>query len=326
MMIERFLQKVLLFIIPIVILVACVEGYLQYYPSTFQLKARYIKSNKANIKVLILGSSHSEAAINPEYFSTDYVSNLAYGGQDLQLDAELLKRYVGELPHLKYVCLELSYHTLEFSNSPEYERNTLYLRFHDINNFGRKNNLHDYSILFTNPKLYLTFLNPLSPKVPMNKYGFATELSPFDEGHHRFERLKYDSDAISRDRNNMFILRHKYEDLKTYEKNKVIFENMICECIHRHIKPIIIIPPVYQTYYEEMLPAKKARRDKLVEDCIRKYPSVTLFNCENNRDFLITDFINEDHLSPQAAKKFTLKIDSVIHAMEYPRLPHHKDG
>jgi len=308
---RRFLKNVLFFVIPFLLLFIGVEVYLEQYPSTFQLKVKYINSNKNIIEILILGSSHNQNAINPEYLSNFKSANLAFGSQDLQLDNKLLEKYISQLPHLKYVILELSYYTLEYKNDNNYERNNLYLRFYHINNFGRKTNILDYSIFLSNPKL-----NLFIKKTAVNKYGFATELSKFEKEFNRFKNLNYDENLIKKDTDNIIITRHKYENIIAYNENIKIFENMIKLCIRNNVKPIILIPPVYISYYEEMLPKKKQRRDDFAKYIIEKYSSVILFNFEYSNNFLVTEFKNEDHLNPAGAEKFTKIIDNLLNNYE----------
>ncbi len=309
-----FIKKFLIFLIPLIICLIYIETYLQFYPSSFNLKAKYLKSNKKEITTLILGSSHNQEAVNPAYFTKEVVSNMAFGGQDPQLDSRILNKYMDKLPKLKYVFLELAYHTLESEDSYENQRNNLYLRFHGINNFGRRVYPIDYSIFLPFPKLYAEFLNPFLEKTPVNKFGFVTKLSKFEKSIQRFNNLNFNPVLINADRENLFITRHRYEDLVAYEKNKLIFEDIVALCVKHHVTPIILITPVYATYYETMIPAKKKRRDDFMNDLVNKYPTTLVLNYENSQLFEITDFTNDDHLIPEGAKKFTVKIDSILNS------------
>jgi hypothetical protein len=308
---KRFLKNIALFMLPLIIGIVGIEWWLGNYPATFQLKAAYVTKHAANIEILVLGSSHNQTAINPEYF-TKNTANLSFGGQDINLDSKLLDRYISRLPKLKYVFFELGYHGLEIMHDGTYEKNALYLRMYGINNFGRRNNAVDYSIFLSNPGLYSIFLNPFAEKLVVNKYGFTTKLSPFEEGVHRFEDMKYDVEKINKDHNNLFIQRHRNENPGAYRKNKVLFENMIKKCVSHHITPVIVIPPVYTTYYNEMLPAKKQRRDNLIAYIRQHYPSVLVFDHEKADKFDVTDFSNEDHLNPKGAAKFTRLLDKEL--------------
>lgn len=315
---KPFIKKFLIFLIPLIICLIYIETYLQFYPSAFNIKAKYLKSNEKEITTLVLGSSHNQEALNPQFFTHEIAANMAFGGQDPQLDSRILNKYIDQLPKLKYVILELAYHTLESKDSYGNERNNLYLRFHGINNFGRRVYPDDYSIFLPYPKLYVEFLNPFLEKTPVNKFGFVTKLSKFEKSIQRFNNLNFNAELINADRENLFITRHRYEDLAAYEINKLIFEDMVSVCVKHRVTPVILITPVYATYYETMIPAKKQRRDDFMNYLVNKYPSALVLNYENSGEFAITDFTNDDHLIPEGAKKFTIKVDSILSSKNEP--------
>lgn len=309
---RRFVRNLTLFLIPLALLVAGVEAYLGSFPSGFQLKAQYLKNHKKDIEILALGSSHNQDAIDPAVFKKRNAANISYGGQDLRLDYKLLEKYIGQLPNLKYVLVEFGYHSLDIMHEGDYEKNSLYLRFYGINNFDRRNSLTDYSIFLSNPSLYLPFLNPFLKPTPVNEYGFETEMSAFDANLHRFKDMGYNTLKISRDRDNIFIQRHRKQNPAYQQQNKTILEKMIGLCLTHNVRPILVIPPVYATYWQEMIPEKKQRRDAFIAYLQSKYPQIALLDYENSSRFNVTDFYNEDHLNPQGAHKFSVLVDSLV--------------
>ena len=313
---KKFIHRLIFFSLPLIIVAGMFFSYAEYtlyfYPSTFQLKAINFKKNKNNIDVLILGSSHNQNAINPEIINDFNCSNLAFGGQDIRIDSALLSKVITQLPKLQYVIFELSYHTLEHRNTIKYHRNSLYLRFYNLNLFDRSVNIKDYSIYLSNPNLYNRFLNPFAEKTPVNKYGFATELSVNDSELHRFKSLNYNENIILNDTSNMLINRHKYENIEAYNKNTITFSYMINKCIKNGITPIIISPPVFKNYFNSYLNAKEKRRKDYINQILEKYPSVIYLDYEQDSRFVITDFKNEDHLNPNGAEKFSSILNVVL--------------
>lgn len=310
--ITLFLKKSLWFIVPPLLLLVWIEWFLAAYPSTFNIKAKFISENKQLVGALVLGSSHNQMAVNPELIQATLTANLAMAGQDIQLDSCLLSRYLPEMPGLKYCFLEVSYHSLEHANDAEYDRNNLYLRFHGINNFGRPATFADYSIFLPEPKRYIRFLNPFHTPTPLNRYGFATELSRFEQDQNRFESLGYDEAKIRSTTDNILIRRHRYEDPEAYRKNCRITENMIRMCLERNVTPVILIPPVFETYYSSMIPAKKERRDQFLQLLSSKYRRLKILNHESDSTYRVRDFKNDDHLDPRGAAKYTRKINDFL--------------
>ncbi|MFT3794062.1 hypothetical protein [Flavobacterium sp.] len=308
---RKFLINVVLFVVPLLVLVVGIEVYLGNYPSGFQCKAQYLNQHLDKIEILAVGSSHSQDGINPEFFSKHNAANVSFSGQDLRLDQKLLELQVPRLPNLKYVLLELGYHSLDIMHRGDYDKNTLYLRFYGINNFDRRAKLGDYSIFLSSPQFYLGFLNPNHKRLEINEYGFETGLSD-DPNHNRFKDMEYNEATIDKDRENILIQRHRERYPEAEKENLVIFEQMVDYCVAHKLQPIINIPPVYQTYYEEMVPDKKKTRDDLIQKLRKKYPQLIVFDYEHIPDFKVTDFYNEDHLNPIGAKKFSLMLDEAI--------------
>ncbi|WP_196895669.1 hypothetical protein [Aureivirga marina] len=312
---KYFLKRIFSFFIPLVVVLSVflfyAENELSNFPSTFQIKAKYFKQNMDNIEVLILGSSHNQDALNPELFSDLNVANLAMGGQTLRIDEALLETYIDKLPNLKYVFFELSYHNLEHKFDAKYFKNNLYFKYYDINLFEREVNFKDYSIFLSNPIFYLRYLNPNKEKVDLNKYGYLTKMTN-DEVDKIFLNHNYDEAKIMSDTNSMILTRHRYKDLNAYKKNKKSFEQMIKLCSDRKIQPIILMPPVFKSYYKSYLKDKNERRLEFVSYLEKKYPSIVVMDFEQNPNFKVTDFKNDDHLNLKGAEKFSKIINKEL--------------
>lgn len=274
--------------------------------SAFGKKHAFITKNKGNIEVLVLGTSHGQEGINPQYFDAT-CANMAFSGQDLKLDSLLLERYIKDLPRLKYVILEMSYHSLEQRHSKKYHRNTLYLRYHGIDNFGDylSTDIRKFSIFFSAPQIYAKYLLPFN-SIQYNEYGFQTEIIQSD----KFYKLNFDTLKIHASRNNKFVNRHNYIDLQKHQKSTITVQGMIDLCIENNVAPVILLPPVYKTYYDQMVPEKKKRRDTFLDNLITEYANIILIDYENSQLFTVRDFKNEDHLNISGAKKLTEKINT----------------
>lgn len=311
-----FIKKLLLFSFPIVLVsllfISYAELTLYYYPSIFQKKNQYFINNIRNIEVLVLGSSHHQCAVNPEYMDSFKTSNLAFSGQNLKIDETILRKFIDQMQDLKIVVFELSYHTLEHAYNPNYHRNSLYLRFYDMNLFERTLMPPDYSIYLSRPKLYNNFLKPWVKKTKVNKYGFSLDQSEQGNKMSRFERLGYNIDSIMIDSNNVLIRRHHIEHLEAYKSNKRIFAGMLELCNENGITPVVVLPPVYKSYYQSYLIQKKQRRQEYINFIEYTFPGVEILNFEQNINFEVTDFLDEDHLNSKGAKKLSIMLNKEI--------------
>ncbi|PHR74624.1 MAG: hypothetical protein COA67_00685 [Lutibacter sp.] len=317
---KKFIFRLMKFFLPFIIL-GCGIIFLEFYifsrPSMFKLKANYFKENKGNIDVLILGSSHNMDAINPEYVTDFNLSNLAVGGSDIIIDSGVFEYAIKQSSKLKFAVFPLSYHTIENGHNPKNVLHCRYLRHHNLNLFGREESIIDYSLLLSNPeifKMYLSINSEGKKKVSLNKYGYATKI-PFYEID-RFKNLNYDENFILNDTSNIFITRHKYEDIESYYRNTKTMDYMINTCIQNNIIPIMISTPVYKSYYESYLPSKENRRRKYINHFIKKYPSSIFLDYEQDSRFKVTDFKNEDHLNPKGAEKFSKTLNDTLLAIK----------
>jgi hypothetical protein len=162
------------------------------------------------------------------------------------------------------------------------------------------------------PPLFTKMLLLNKNSSTINKYGFETDLKNLDQRVLRFKNMNYDTSVINNDTSNGFIKRHSKEYAKTYNKNKIIFLKLIALCVQNGVTPVVLAPPVYMNYYKAMNPQKKKKRDDLLSFIKTKNPQTLVYNFEHTESFTVKDFMNEDHLSPQGAKKFTLLIDSIL--------------
>lgn len=309
---KAFIKKLLLFLLVPLLIVVGFEIYVYTVPSAMKQSATYFLDNRGSIELLVLGSSHPQNAINPEYFKSLKVSNLASGGQDLEVDSMLLFGFINDMPKLKYVVLELSYFSLEYAHPENHPKKTLYYKYFGLDLFNKWLDYRRFTIFWSSPALYFKTLDFSKSFGKFNKYGYQTEMSDFEKVHDRFGNANYDTTIIDKDLNNSFITGHMVEHLDVYERNRVIFESMVKLCAEKGITPIVLLPPMYKTYVQEMKPAKKQRRDDFLEAMEQKYSTLKVWDYEVSHGYQATDFTNPDHLNPVGSKQFTERLDSLI--------------
>ena len=139
-----------------------------------QVKSDYVRNNKDQIELLILGSSQINKGVNP--LGLDYITApLANDGATLNIDYLLFQKYFSTLPNLKLVIFELSYHSLEDRKGHDWNKNHLFYNFYGVNNYGKAPPLSEHFLLSSNPKLYLMrYFTPLSKQEDSkyNEVGF----------------------------------------------------------------------------------------------------------------------------------------------------------
>lgn len=303
---KKFLIKVFLFCLPFMIFYASAEYYCLKI-TNFSIKKMYLEANLKSIEVLILGSSHSQNAINPEYMNKS-TCNLAFGGQPLSIDYYLLEKYIPQMPHLKTVCVEVSPHRffddLEIAKWNSHIYANLYGIKYNVETFSLKN----YSLVFSDPKFFtstfIDYIDPNSFKYQLNKYGFVT-----NDSNDRFKELNNDSVKI----NSYYIMKHKYNNQTNFENNKIFFAKIITLCKNKGVELVLLSPPLYQTYLKHIPVNPEKKVNLLLTENILKY-GIRFLDHSKDTAFHLTDFKNDNHLNSNGAKKLTLKINSELNA------------
>lgn len=298
---KKFIYKNILFLLPIVVIALSVELY-NRVNNTFYAKKNYIEKNQKSIEVLVLGSSQTWRAINPEYMTVQ-CAPLAHGGSAFNIDYLLFQEFVEKLPNLKVVILETSYHTFDDNRNSKWSKNHLFWIYYGINNYGKHIPKSDYFLFTANPKAYLKKMwsSSIFPEFgQFNKYGFITSSNETLETGH------YDSLFLKN--------RHVYENIGNYKKNKDLIKSIINICEERNLDVILFSPPKYFTYNENYNVKKLARRDSILS-IYKDRNGVSIWNYERKWEKDTKVFYNEDHLNVDGAKKITLEIDKKLNVI-----------
>lgn len=294
---------------PFLLLIVAIELYVIYYPNTFNRKADYLHTNAANAQMLVLGSSHNQNALNPEFLKLKTI-NLANASQDIQIDSALFFKYAAEMKSLKAVILELDYFTLEEKNDKENFRLPWYKRFFGIELYPisiyNRVSVYASSPSFFN-KVLVDAINPKKVKYQINQYGFITNDFPGV-----MEDLKYDSLQLAATAAERLKGKHAAVSLYNLDFNKSKLNAVINYCLAHDIKVILLSAPMYSTYIRNEVAEKNTRRAQYIDSLRTAAPAIQYFNYENNPRFVVRDFKNDDHLNSDGAKKYTIIIDSLV--------------
>ncbi|MCA0932390.1 hypothetical protein LCM02_07995 [Lutimonas saemankumensis] len=305
---KKFLFRAISFFFPVALLFVIVE--LTVRNNTFKAKADYIKKNKENIEVMILGSSHNWRAVNPKYLSFK-TAPLAHGGSAINIDLILMEKYLELIPNLKFVILELGYHNLEDYRDRNWNKNHLFHIYYGINNYDKQPPLIDNFLLAVNPRQYIKrFILPIKNQQfgRYNEYGFITDGPKSDN---MFEGVMYDSLQIKRLANNYLENKHKRVSDQYYLENTMKLKKMVTQCLKNNISVIFLSPPKHYTYNDEMLFDKLGRKDKFLQS-YHNYENVYIWNFEETYEYQSEMFLDPDHLNPKGAKIFSIKLDSLL--------------
>lgn len=305
---KNFLKQFLIFLLPVLILLAVIELYVIFSPSTFNFKAKYLAQNLSSAQTLILGSSHNQNALNPKWMTNPAI-NLANAGQDIQIDEALFFKFIDRFASLQRVILEMDYHTMEEKNDPDYFRFPWYRRFYGVNIYP-VSLLNKISLYSTEPsffnKLMVDAINPKKITYKLNDAGFILNDFPGV-----MEQMQYDSIAMANTAPERLKEKHTGISLENFSFNRKHLNKIIIYCRAHHIEVILLSTPMYTTYIRNEIAEKNYRRIQYA-DSLAALPGIVHYDFEKSERFTVHDFKNDDHLNSNGAKKFTAIIDSII--------------
>ena len=302
------LKWAVLFFIPVTIVYGILEVMVLEIPMNYKIIGSHLKANADEIELAAFGSSQIKTAFNPA-LSTKMAINFASTSQHHNEDFHILKQTQKRLPKLKYILLEVSYNHFELPHHPsDYWKNTIYLKHYDVNAFERPTYFKDRLVYLSNPRFYshkfMDYYYYKTDKVVLNEYGF--DENNFDGD---FKKMNYNKQKIAKNKFKIYT----HEDLPVFETNTAFLYKILDYTKAENLKVIICTAPLYSTYLKKRNPAIVKRRDSVLSLIKRKYPNVSLLlKEEDSLNFSVTDFLDENHLNPDGAKKYTSLINAQI--------------
>lgn len=307
---KKFLIRLFLFSLPVIVVIVAMEIMLRNIPNDYSLKKSYLGANAAKVEVLCLGSSHGYYNINPEYFNRPGF-NAAHIAQSLNYDLAILKDYESRLVHLKYIVLPVSYFSLygKLNESPESWRVKNYSLYYGINTtYNIKNYFEVLSNGFgVNFKRCVSYYINHKPEITSSSLGFGSNYLSTHQ-----QNLNLTGQEAS--------LRHTKEDGEFLEENIANLREIIEIAARKNAKVIFFTPPAYHTYREKLDQKQLSETLNAVRALSSKYSHVVYRNFLSDTSFVKSDYYDADHLNEIGAEKLTKRINSLIQDLESSRI------
>lgn len=301
---KKLLLKSFLFIIPLAMFFVYMEVNLAKIPNSYSFKRECFEQQLDSIEVLVLGSSQMVHGVNPDYFSMKGF-NLSNVSQTLFYDSRITLRYLDRMPKLKYALINISYFSFgeQLIDGREAWRDYYYSQYWNIDYPEiEKMDIKKYSktFLYTPTHAFGYFLK-----------GFHVNLI---ENYDRSGFSKVDTIEKSYGDSTGYIRVQTHEDCyqeKRVAENQKYVEELIVELKKRNITPVIITPPVLETYSKFVNKEKVKRNTEIVNRICKKY-NCRYFDYFSDKRFVQSDFCDNDHLNVVGAEKFSRVIDKEI--------------
>ena len=309
----KLLKKLIFVLLPLVVFIAAFEHLSRTIPTSYSSKNDYLMKKKEKIEVLVLGSSHANFGINPQFFGREGF-NISNTSQCLSYDYKVLSKYLPLCNNVKLVIIPISYFTLQYklTLSPENWRTAYYSLFLDIPDDAPSSifDLRKYSalVLWDGPLRVIYNLRKVK-KLNINEFGYqypeysAGNINDIINDKTGKGRVAYHENRVSHgDKTSESELRK--DNLKTLGKIADLLAS-------KNIKMAFVVTPVFKTYYENV---SKIRYDEMAAsvDAIAGKYNTRRFDYFRDSRFNLSDFSDNDHLNEAGAKKFSIILKNEV--------------
>lgn len=304
MTLKNIIIKALIVLAPLVLVVGVFEWLGHKIPTSYGIKNSNLMSKKNEVAVIVLGSSHANFGINPQYMGNN-VYNMSNTSQDFYYDYKILQKCLDQCPNLKLVILPISYFSMYFllDESPEKWRTDFYSAILKIKK--QKSGILDFG-----QYSYISLMN--GPYNILNEIKKTSKLNINEFGYQYSDQVNDINSVINNEKG-----RARVEFHHGLMKNKNIMENfknissIVTLARNRKLQLVFITTPVYKSYYDNITSDYYVEMSKNINFLQNKY-KIKYFNYFTDKRFKITDFMDNDHLNVEGAKKFsTILMDDI---------------
>src|ERR1700733_9105810 len=111
--VRALLTRCLLFLLPVVLLLATMEWRFRQIPTSLSQKRRALDAKASSLRVLVIGSATAPSGVGPRYVGVAAFKsgNIA---QDIYYNHAILERYVDSMTKLELVIYVVDFHSLEY--------------------------------------------------------------------------------------------------------------------------------------------------------------------------------------------------------------------
>ena len=307
---KKFLIKIILFVLPILVVAAGLELSLRRIPNIYKHKNDYLSAHAGEIETLILGSSHTFYGIDPQFLDSR-AFNLSHPSQTLDIDYLLLKKYGGKMSSLKTLVVPVSVFTLygRLGTGVAKWRMNNYALYYDIktsNKLGQWFEILARKFQF-NAEVAFDYYVRGEEELSCSDLGWGTAYRPEDAK----DLVVSGDDAAKRHCDYDFRSR-QYEDI--FRENVETLRKIVSWSEARSVHVVLLLMPAYETY------RTSANLDRDILDITidtstefaEEYDNCSYLNLYECDRFEMKDYYDADHLNHDGVEKMSKMLDAYI--------------
>ena len=306
----RYIARCLLFVLPLLAVLALTEMELAHRPNSYNAKKAALEAHLADTRIVITGSSHALFGVNPEFLS-DPAFNMAGVSQDFYYDRALLAKYLPRMPRVQLAILTVSLFSFKYilSDNTEKWRTGFYEKVYGI------------------PDSRSSGARLRCPQTWMGLYGLRETLGramdgsvvaesiPDQRGWMAYETPQSEAESLKSINAEAGSRRVKFHLSMMHpgavKTNMERLESLCRELQSRHVAIALVVPPVFSTYYNATPPTEEEAMRQEMEQIARRF-HINIYNYMRDPRFQLRDFHDNDHLARSGSRKFTQILDREV--------------
>jgi hypothetical protein len=318
---KLFFKRILFFLV-LILLTLLVLEYIarKHFPVRTDLHVKFesLQTQKDAVEILVLGNSHLEKAVNPEFIQAN-TFNMAFSAQDLYYDYHVFEHFADQLHSLHSLIIGVDYFSFgydESSNAMYYVRD-----YHRELGIRPRNGISylyllNHSVFWLNRPKFVRYLFSGFPekqaeafcdqlKLPEKSQhkqlllasGFRATFSSLEQ-----EELEQHAQQISKS------ARLNY-DAAIEKENAGYLEQILKIAEHKKLRVLLVQAPVSSAYESRISVKQKERFSSILKQILDKYPGVDYLDATAWLQDEPACFYNSNHLNEKGAESFSLDLD-----------------
>ncbi len=289
-----FIKKTALFVVLFLFPLVLFEVYVRnQWIDPYDAKRAFLENEKNTCEVLVLGTSHAWAGVNPEWVS-DNCLNVANAFQPFYYDYRILEKYVPQMESLKAIVLPMSY--TSFFNKPSTYHQNLYSIYWGLSPYGEKM-ISDHSLVLS------LGLKRLLERLINDENNFVNK---------GWLALEGEYDGSPKLAKNRLAHMHENMDMKNWDEAVSWLDKILALGEKHGLRMILFCPPYSSELNRQMesYPYNHRINDYLIS--LSKNKNVELLYFNNNEIYGNDLFKDADHLNTAGAFVLSNAIHEVL--------------
>lgn len=308
---KKFLKYIAIFAGLCLIMAVAIELLLLTQMNIYTYKRQYVENHINTLKILFLGNSHIEEAVDPKLVGENCF-NMAISGRALEYDYEIAKRYVPQMTNLKFLFLPLDYTRFNFGRGVK-NPNEKRVSASEID-WNKLYNCMYYKYMGIRIKPFWCW-----SEIYNSGLNYMMRFVKSDEVNRECDELGYIALPLEK-RNPNWKVRNmpalidtsKPVDTAQFNRLKEMYDTFAKLTQERGAKLILLGTPMYETYQKDLNPAVLQEITNFVADLKSRYDNVEYYDFTFDKRFQDEDFNDASHLSEKGAPKFSKMLREIV--------------